>query len=161
MFARGSGAQTDGTRLDGLNGLAPNTKNFALGFSVTFPLFDLPSLRARESVQQSAIRAETAKSAQISTDLKARSNAATAALEGSKKVAGYTPVQVSAATTANQQAAARYDAGLGTIVEVADAQRLLTQAQIDDALARLGVWRAMLGAAAANGDIQPFLRASQ
>ena len=60
-------------------------------------------------------------------------------------------------TVANQQANARYQAGLGTIVEVADAQRLLTQAQIDDALARLGVWRALLGVAAADGDIQPFL----
>jgi outer membrane protein TolC len=59
--------------------------------------------------------------------------------------------------TATQQATARYQAGLGTIVEVADAQRLLTQSEIDDALARLGVWRAMLSTAAAAGDIQPFL----
>jgi outer membrane protein TolC len=66
-------------------------------------------------------------------------------------------VVVSSATTASQQANARYQAGLGTIVEVADAQRLLTQAEIDDALARLGVWRAMLAVAAAAGDIQPFL----
>ncbi len=40
---------------------------------------------------------------------------------------------------------------------MADAQRLLTQAQIDDALARLNVYRALLRAAATAGDIQPFL----
>ena len=36
-------------------------------------------------------------------------------------------------------------------------KRLLTQAEIDDALARLGVWRAKLGVAIAAGDIQSFL----
>jgi outer membrane protein TolC len=59
--------------------------------------------------------------------------------------------------TASQQANARYQAGLGTIVEVADTQRLLTQSEIDDALARLGVWRALLATAAAGGNVQPFL----
>jgi outer membrane protein len=72
-------------------------------------------------------------------------------------VAANTPVQVKAALAATQQATARYQAGLGTIDQVAEAQRLLTQAEIDDALARLGVWRGLLGVAAAAGDIQPFL----
>src|SRR5262249_26340367 len=34
-YARGSGARIDGTRLGGLNGLAPDTQNYALGFTVT------------------------------------------------------------------------------------------------------------------------------
>lgn len=72
-------------------------------------------------------------------------------------VAANTPIAVTAATAASQQASARYQAGLGTIVEVADAQRLLTQAEIDDALARLSVWRALLLIASASGNIQPFL----
>ena len=80
-----------------------------------------------------------------------------AALEGARKIAENTPVAVSSASTASQQAKARYDAGLGTIVEIADAQRLLTQTEIDDALARLSVWRALLSLRAAAGDIQPFL----
>jgi len=33
----------------------------------------------------------------------------------------------------------------------------VTQAEIDDALARLSVWRGLLGLAAAAGDIQPFV----
>ena len=80
-----------------------------------------------------------------------------ATLSGARRIAANTPVQVSAARNATQQATARYEAGLGTIAEVADAQRLLTQAEIDDALARLGVWRGLLGVAAAAGDIQPFV----
>ena len=156
-YARGTGALTDGTRLGGGNGLTPDTQNYALGFSITFPLFDFASIRAREAGQSAALRAETARYQQITTELTARRNVAVAALEGSRKIAANTPVAVSAAMTATQQANARYQAGLGTIVEVADAQRLLTQSEIDDALARLGVWRAMLSTAAAAGDIQPFL----
>ena len=156
-YARGTGALTDGTRLGGANGLTPDTQNYALGFSITFPLFDFASIRAREAGQSAALRAETARYQQITTELTTRRNVAVAALEGSRKIAANTPVAVSAAMTATQQANARYQAGLGTIVEVADAQRLLTQSEIDDALARLGVWRAMLSTAAAAGDIQPFL----
>jgi outer membrane protein TolC len=156
-YARGTGAQINGVRLGGFNGLAPDAQNYALGLSITFPIMDLPSIHAKEATQSATIRAETARYQQITTELTARWNAAVAALEGSRRVAANTPVQVSAATAANQQASARYQAGLGTIVELADAQRLLTQAEIDDALARLGVWRALLGVAAAGGDIQPFL----
>ena len=159
-YARGSGARIDGTRLGGLNGLGPDTQNYALGFTVTFPVLESASIHAREAGQSATVRAETARYQQITTDLTARWNAAVAALEGSRKVAANTPVEISSATVANQQANARYQAGLGTIVEVADTQRLLTQAEIDDALARLGVWRALLGVAAADGNIQPFLAAA-
>jgi outer membrane protein len=156
-FARGTGAVTNGTHLGGVNGLAPDTQNYAIGFSITFPFLDRSSIHARESGQEATIRAETARSLQIATELTTRRNAAAAALEGSRKIAANTPVAVNAAVTANQQANARYQAGLGTIVEVADAQRLQTQAEIDDALARLSIWRALLSVAASSGDIEPFL----
>jgi outer membrane protein TolC len=78
-------------------------------------------------------------------------------LEGARQVAANTPVQVGSARTAAQQASARYESGLGTIDAVAEAQRLVTQAEIDDALARLSVWRGLLGVASAAGDIQPFI----
>jgi outer membrane protein len=156
-FARGTGAQTDGARLGGVNGLAPDTQNYALGFSMTFSLFDRAAINAKEAGQSATIQAETARYRQITTDLSARRNIADATLEGARKIAANTPVAVSSATAANQQANARYQAGLGTIIEVADALRLLTQAEIDDALARLSIWRAMLSMAATTGDIQPFL----
>ena len=156
-YARGTGAQTNGTNLGGLSGLAPSTQNYALGFTVTFPVFDLPSLRAREAGQSATIRAEQARYRQVAADLKAQWNVAVAALDGARRVAANTPVQVAAARAATEQATARYQSGLGNIDAVAEAQRLLTQAEIDDALARLGVWRRLLGVATAAGDIQPFL----
>jgi outer membrane protein len=156
-YARGTGADVNGSRLGGANGLGPNVQNYALGFTVTFPLLDLPSLHAREAVQSATIRSQIARSEQIAVDLRAQWNRAVAILNGARRVAGNTPVQVAAARAATQQATARYEAGLGNINEVAEAQRLLTQAEIDDVLARINVWRGLLGIAAAAGDIQPFV----
>jgi outer membrane protein len=156
-YARGTGAETNGNRLGGLNGLAPDTQNYAVGFTIAFPLFDSFSIHAREAGQEAAIRAETARYQQIATDLKAQWNAAAAALTGARKIAANTPVQVSAARATVEQATARYQSGLGNIDEVAEAQRLLAQSEIDDGLARLSVWRGLLAVAAAAGDIQPFL----
>jgi outer membrane protein len=156
-YARGTGAETNGSILGGVNGLAPTIQNFALGFSVTFPVFDFASLQAREAAQSATVRAQAARAQQIATDLKAQWNVAVARLEGARRIAANTPVEVSAARAAAQQATARYQAGLGNIDAVAEAQRLVTQAEIDDALARLGVWRGLLAVAAAAGDIRPFL----
>lgn len=156
-YARGTGAEVNGNNLSGVNGLAPTVQNAALGFTVTFPVFDLPSIRAKESAQSATIRAETARLRQIATDLTAQWNRAVASLSGARNVAANTPIQVAAARAATDQATARYQSGLGNIDEVAEAQRLLTQSEIDDALARLSVWRALLGIATAAGDIQPFL----
>jgi outer membrane protein TolC len=156
-YARGTGAVTDGSTLGGFNGLATSTQNYAVGFSVTFSIFDFKSIGARKAGQTATIRVETAKNDQVTSDLTARWNTAVATLEGARRIAANTPIQVSAAQDASQQATARYQAGLGTIVEVADAQRLLSQSQIDDSLSRLAVWRAQLAVAAADGDIQAFL----
>jgi outer membrane protein len=71
------------------------------------------------------------------------------------------PVQLEAAYASEQQAAARYRSGLATLIEVADAQRVLTQTEIDDSLAKLSIWRAMLAVAAAQGDLQPFLESTK
>lgn len=156
-FARGTGAEVNGINLGGLNGLAPNTQNYALGFTATFPVMDRASIQARETGQSASIRAEMARYQQIATDLKARWNVAVATLGGARSVAANTPLQVAAARAATEQATARYQSGLGNIDEVGEAQRLLVQAEIDDALARLGVWRALLDIATAAGDLQPFL----
>ena len=156
-FARGTGAETNGVRLGGANGLAPTVQNFGVGVTVTFPVSDLPALRAREAAQSATIRAQTARSEQIALELRTQWNRAVANLEGARRVSANMPAQLAAARAAAQQATARYQAGLGNVDEVAEAQRLLTQSEIDDALARLTVWRGLLAIAVAAGDLEPFL----
>lgn len=156
-YARGSGADLNGKREGALNGLGPDTQNYALGLTITFPVMDIAGIRAREAAQNATIRAQSARSQQLAVELRAQWNRAVAVLNGARNVAANTPVQVTAARAAARQATARYQAGLGDIDPVAEAQRLLTQAEIDDTLARLNVWRALLQVATAAGDIQPFL----
>jgi outer membrane protein TolC len=155
--ARGTGLLTDGSRLGELNGLAPSTPNFGLGLTVTFPAMDRFAIREQESMQSANIRAGQAQSLVIAANLHAQFNIALATLAGARRVAANTPIEVSSARTALQQATARYQSGLAPIDDVAQAQRLLVQAQIGDSLARLGVWRAKLQLATARGDIQPFI----
>jgi outer membrane protein len=140
-----------------LNGLAPATQNYGVGLTVTFAAMDRFALHEQEAMQSANIRAGEAQSMAIAANLQARFNTALATLHGARRVAENTPVEVSSARTATEQATARYRAGLAPIDDVAQAERLLVGAQIDDALARLSVWRAMLQVAAARGDIQAFL----
>ena len=157
IYARGTGAEVDGDIQGGLNGLAPTTQNFALGFTMIFPIMEYASIRAQKAGQSARLMAEAARLEQIAADLKAQWYGAVAMLHGAKNIAINTPIQVRAAHAALDQAMARYQAGLGNIDAVAEAQRLLTQAEIDDSLARLGVWRALLRVAHATGNIRPFL----
>jgi outer membrane protein len=158
-FARNTGIQPDGQTGGAASGLGPNTQNWALGASITFPAFDFFSIRARKGIEAHNERSAAARYDQTLQDLTGQIEKAKAVLEGARRFAQNTPIQLSAARATEQQATARYQAGLGNITEVAEAQRLLTQAEIDDSLARLGVWRALLGVAAAEGDLTPFLAA--
>ena len=155
--ARGTGLETSGSRMGGLNGLAPTIQNYGIGLTVSFPAMDRFAIRDQEAAQSANIRAGQAQYQVIAARLRSQFDVGLATLAGARRVAANTPVEVSAGRTALEQARARYQSGLAPIDDVAQAQRLLVQAQIDDALARLNVWRALLEVATARGDIQPFL----
>lgn len=154
---RGTGLETNGARLGGANGLAPTTQNYGLGLTVTFPAMERFALREQEAIQSAHIRAGQAQYDLVAANLEARFQTALANLAGARSVAMNTPVAVSSARAALDQARARYQAGLAAIDDVAQAERLLVGAQIDDSLARLNVWRARLQVQAERGDIEPFL----
>ncbi|MFB3920141.1 MAG: TolC family protein [Terriglobia bacterium] len=158
LSGRGSGANTDGTYAQGLNGLGLERMNYAVGITATFPLFDFFSLRARKKIAAANERAEEARYDQTLQDLTDKTEQARATLDGARQVARNTPIELQAARTGETQAKARYQAGLATIVEVSEAEGLLVQAEIDDALARLNVWQGLLGVAAAQGRLDPFLQ---
>jgi outer membrane protein TolC len=156
-YARGTGANPDGTTGGAVAGIGPNIQNWAVGMTVTFPALELPSLRARKAIEQARIGSELAREQQIDIEIRTRARRAEAALDAAIRTAAQTPAQLEAAQAAERQARARYDSGLANLTELADAQRLLTASEIDDGLARLNIWRAMLALASARGDLQPFL----
>jgi outer membrane protein TolC len=158
VFARGSGAAPDGTLDSGLGGLALDRANWAAGVVVVFPnLFDFSNLRARKAAAAASTRTETALYDETVLAVSSRQQAAAALIKAARAVAANTPVQLAAARQSEQQARSRYDAGLAGVIEVADAQNLLAQAEVQDQLARVDVWRALLAAAYAQGDLTPFV----
>ncbi len=156
-YARGTGALTNGSTLGEWNGLGPNYFNVAAGFTVNFSLLALPSLRAQEAQEIAIGRSASATYRQFLADAEAQLNAAEATFTQARRIAQETPKEVIDARTGFEQANAQYRAGLTTVVAVAEAQRLLTQAEIDDSLAKLAVWRALMQVQIAQGDISPFL----
>jgi outer membrane protein len=153
---RGTGAAVPGVPSFG-NGLWLQVPNWALGASVSFPAFDMFSINARKRVELQNELAESARYERTIQALTTQDARARALMKAAVDIAQNTPVERQAATDAESRARARYDNGLASITEVAEAQRLLAQAEADDAVARLGVWRALLAAAQVRGDLKPFL----
>jgi len=156
-FGRGSGANPDGTVAGGANGLGIERGNWAVGLTVTFPIFEFASIRAKKRIEAAGIERQQARYDQTVQVLTSEVQKAQAALDAARQVAAETPTELDAARATETQARARYQAGLSTVVDVAEAQSLLVQAETQDILARLDIWRGLLQVAVAKGDIEPFL----
>jgi len=157
-FARGSGVNPDGTAAGGLVGLGLARGNWVAGISVVFPNpFEFSALRDQKRMAQARERSQEAKYQQTLEDLTGQAAAAQAVLDSAGQVANNTPIELAAARQAETQARTRYQAGLTNLVEVADAEGLLAQAERDDAVARINVWRGLFDLAIAQGSLEPFL----
>jgi len=153
---RGTGAEIPGLPSFG-NGLWLQVPNWAIGASIRFPAFDIFSINAQKRVEVQNELAENARYERTLQQLTTQDAKARALMKAAAEIARNTPIERQAATAGETQARARYQNGLASVTEVAEAQRLLAQAEADDAVARLGVWRALLAAGQARGDLTPFM----
>ncbi len=159
-FGRGSEVPANGTILGNWNGLAPGRGNWATGLTITFPnVFDFRALGDQKQIAKANERSQRALYDKTIQDLTGQAKTALAQLKGAQLIAQQTPIELAAARQSEMQSRVRYESGLATLVEVADAEGLLAQAEMDDAAARLNVWRGLFGLAYAQGDLQPFLQA--
>jgi outer membrane protein len=161
VFGRGAGTSATGAFPGGTAGLAPDVLNWGAGVQVSFAAFDFFNLRDQRRVQEAIVQAEHARYDQSVSDVTAALERAQATLAGARQLAANTPIELAAAQASEQQQQVRYRSELATVVDVEAAEGVLAQAEADDAIARLGVWRAELGVAAAQGDLQPFLQLLQ
>ena len=139
-------------------GLTPQTYNWLAAVQVTFPVFQIFTLHPQQRAQQAELRAAEAGRERVLSDLSAGAKQARTLLEGARSVAQNTPIELEAARQSEMQQRARYEAGLATVIEVSAAESALAQAEADDALAKLNIWRGMAGVAEADGDLEPFLQ---
>ena len=156
-YGRGSGVDTTGHVGSGTSGLGIDRENWAVGLSVTFNPTQIFALREQHKGAEANLQAQKAQYDLTLDDLSYGLEQAQSQLLGAQQIAENTPIQLAAARTNETQAQAQYKASLATIVQVAQAESLLSQAEIDDAQARLNVWRAMITVAASQGNIQPVL----
>jgi outer membrane protein len=154
----GRGASTPGFGPQVASGVLPQIANYAVGFRLSFPLMQVFEIRARKRIEMHNLQAERANYDQSILDLKAKEASARIAVEKSRQIANNTPKFVEAARQTEIQSRERYKVGLNTVVDVAEAQRLLVEAEVDNAVAQVNVWRAELALAGAAGDLKPFVQ---
>ena len=160
VYGRGTGARIDGTFHQTGYGLAPRQGNWAVGFNMNFDLLEYKQNRAKRQIASHRLERERAYRDVVTQELRGDVARAKIAVEATRKIAQNTPTELAAAQALETQAQVRYQSGLGTVVEVADAQRLLRQAEVDDSLAKLDIWRALLALAAAQGEMDELLTAA-
>jgi len=157
LWGRGTGFQSGPVAASAADGLLPDTPNWVAGAVVTWPALEAFAVRARARAAEAGARAADAGIDLAEQAIATELDTARAVLEGAESVARQTPMAVLSARDSEAQARARYGGGLASAFEVADAERTLTQAEADDALAHLGVWTGRLLVARALGDLDPFL----
>jgi len=159
VFGRGSEVPNNGTILGNWNGLAPARENWVTGITVMFPdVFGFKALSAQKQISKANERSQKARYDQTIQDLSGQIQAARDQLKAAQLVAQETPTELAAARQSETQSRARYQSGLATLVEVADAENLLAQAEMEDSIARLNVWGGFFAVANAQGNLQDFLQ---
>lgn len=139
-------------------GTLPQVFNYMVGVSYSFPFMEYFPLKAQKTIAHSnelAAKADFDLAMQILEKKDAR---ARILLQQAKKVADETPALVEAARVREIKVLKRYSTGLTNMVSLADAEKALASAQVEDAVAQIEVWRAILQLAYVQGDLQPFLQ---
>jgi outer membrane protein TolC len=157
VYARGTGALLDGSFEEGSAGLWPETSNWALGLAVSFPLLDFAEASQETRVREYREQAAEARYENARQHLIAELERARIRLDSALGLAENSRIELEAARELQIQARAQYEAELANVLDVAEAERILRRAETEDALARLNVWRARFGLAAAEGDLAPVL----
>ncbi len=157
LNSRQSGLRADGSIMGGANGLFPGRYNAMFGFLIDFTPTQLIAIHDKEKIAVANEHAEQARYEEMADEVLGRRARSSTRLQAAIQIAQETPIQLEAARAAELQYSSRYKAGLSTIVDVADAQRMLTQAEINDAIAKLSIWSALLEESVAQGDLKPFL----
>lgn len=139
------------------DGLVPDIPNWAVGATASWSILDIPGTDARSDAARAEHAVAIARRDDVVLTVRSEMQRALAAKKGALAVLQTTPTALASARQAEEQALARYRSALSQAVEVADAERLLTNAQVNDAVARLQVFRADLLVARAAGDLEPFL----
>jgi outer membrane protein len=139
------------------SGIFPEIPNYQLAMIINWNFLDIFRLRVEKKIQNERIFQQQQDMRLVLQNLRTEDIQSRARVKAALALAENMPIQVQSALTATQQAEARYRTGLGSVAQVAEANQTLAQSRVQEAIARVGVWRALLSVASAHGNIQPLL----
>ncbi|HEY9678036.1 MAG TPA: TolC family protein [Drouetiella sp.] len=155
---RGSGMDIKGKRTGAdVEGLAPVSPNYQTAMIMNWNFLDYFRLKAEKQVQNKRIAEMQHQYNLVLNNLKTEDIKSRARVRTALAIAANMPPQVHAATMAVNQAEARYKVGLSSVAQVAEANQMLAQSRMQEAIAKVGVWRAMLSVSSVHGDLKPFV----
>jgi outer membrane protein TolC len=133
------------------DGWLPDVGNWHLGLVLQWNIFDMTVLRRREAAKarEDAARADLQL---VRTNVTLAAQRSWLDLDASTRAMPGLDQSLRAAQANQAQADARFRAGLGTSVELADAEALLTNAELEVALGRFAVARARAALGRAIGE---------
>jgi len=158
-WGRGSGVSNkdDSFRTDFGSGVKYQVYNYLVGVSTRWNLTNI--FKVRNDYRAEQFQAERFKSLyqtqQLQLDRQSRESEIQFQLALAQ--ARLTPVQLTAARTAFNQAEARYQSGLTDLFTLAQSVNALNRAEVDKFVTNGNAWRSLLLKAAAAGDLDIFL----
>lgn len=159
VFGRGSGFGYGGSPVSSGSGTLPSSYNFAAGVVLTIPIEQILTAHADVDAARANLKLAQSQYQETVLQLRTQFDGARAILDSAGRIAANTVIELEAARASQRQNVARYQAGLATAVDVATANQVLTQAEIDNSVANVNVWQAFLLVWRAAGDLDPFFSA--
>ncbi len=154
------GPQSDGTfRIDPSlgAGLPLRAFNYVVGVTAIWRPTELFRTKYNALAQRERVNSNKESYNQQSLALRTSSENATLQIDLAQATVKQSPLQLEAAQQAYAQARARYESGLDNIQTLTQTAALLNRAEVDQALAVNGLWRALLIKAAADGNLEEFM----
>jgi outer membrane protein len=156
MWGRGSGIT--GQSRPVASGILPQAGNYMFGVTLAFPVMEIFPLKAERKAAVSNEMAERADFDLAIQILERKDARARIMLAEARRIARETPIMVDSARENEIKVVERYRTGLTNMVAVAEAERILARAEVEDALAQIDVWRSILALSYVQGDLDPFLQ---
>lgn len=157
LWGRGSGDSVNPIKPVG-GGVLPQVFDYMVGVTYSFPVMEYFPLKAQKQMALSNERAARADFDLAMLVLEKKDATSRIMLEQARKVARETPVLVNSARVRQMQVLKRYSVGLTNVATLAEAEKTLADAEVENAVAQLNVWRSILALGYAQGDLNRFFK---
>lgn len=143
-----------------VSGVLPVIPNYQAALIINWNFLDIFRLHQEKVIQKERIYQNQQDYDLVLQTLRTEDVQSRARVQAAIALAKNMPIQVQSAVVATAQAEARYQTGLGSVAQVAQANETLAQSRVQEAIAKVGVWRALLSVASVHGDLKPLLAES-